>query len=882
MSNVTHLLSLPEELWVHIFSFHFNLVHLPKVALICREWRRVVNDPEVWKNVHCRTFCISFQWLGSEPSFWRDHVIAVHKAVAVFWKDKPKTSPNYVSFGTSLYRQTFLNESLGTFNQGALFQGDPAVLIARQCTRANIFLKLRKFGEAVRAIQEALDTQPEHEKCLTIRGNICLEQGQFQEARASFLAANVSGRNIDAMLGLMAVAKELNEEGEFNRLKEEMRHGDRLNSSILLAKFYALFSPRDCRDYAHEALEEAKKAKAPTDLAAYLAAFGQEALTREAFEKLAQEGTSFDINHANSNFNSLEITQSYYEQSIEENPYNVKVLLSYVGLLEYAIQVRIKFDRYFTEDKVIKLKTTIKAKLAHILLVEAPPAIRFLAGRNLHSLGEFQESKNILAEKQLRSSINSLEGFILLIETMIQLEKYREAEKLCHDAFNKYPDRKITLLLCEAIAKGNKDLNKYKEAEKLLNAEVAKSPEDIDFLLEVAKIQELQENYVEAEKNYRKAREMIPEIKANLSERKTLWAQEQDRKRRKDLHAAHLGITRCLHLQGNLERSRDYCIAAVSDYDTYHAVEMAEELLMYHRTERPSALLLLKLGNNYSYRSRKLSPGSPTDRDLKVRFDKCREKCYQEAIALAPSFPDPYLKLAEIYYDAQEPLKAMALLDRVLKFDSENIACIELLLTIILDESLEERYSEGIRLANAAIKKFQATNEKEDDPVRDSSLLSQIYISLFKLHHRSHSLFQAQEAFVGYFIYETGLSLKSVDGGKIQQHYSNLENYTWFDAEIFSLLIEQDLAFQEQVCKAVLEKNSKNFKFRCLMGNLLMQKKENHLAALQWELAYECAREPRLGKEILVFLSNLYKSMGEPEKAKAADQKLTLNLKNAN
>ncbi len=61
-----------------------------------------------------------------------------------------------------------------------------------------------------------------------------------------------------------------------------------------------------------------------------------------------------------------------------------------------------------------------------------------------------------------------------------------------------------------------------------------------------------------------------------------------------------------------------------------------------------------------------------------------------------------------------------------------------------------------------------------------------------------------------------------------------------------------------------------------------MQKKENHLAALQWELAYECAQESRLGKEILIFLSNLYKSLGELEKAKAADQKLVLNLKNAN
>ncbi len=223
MSILTPLLGLPEELWIRIFSFNFDISTLPRISRVCSRWRALVNDPEVWKTVHCRTFCISFQWLGSEPSSWRDHVIAVHKAVAVFWKDKPKTSPNCVSFGTSLYRQTFLNESLGTFNQGALFQGDPAVLIARQCTRANIFLKLRKFGEAVRAIQEALDTQPEHEKCLTIRGNICLEQGQFQEASASFLAANVSGTNVDAMLGLMAVAKELNEEGEFNRLKEMMR-----------------------------------------------------------------------------------------------------------------------------------------------------------------------------------------------------------------------------------------------------------------------------------------------------------------------------------------------------------------------------------------------------------------------------------------------------------------------------------------------------------------------------------------------------------------------------------------------------------------------------------------------------------------------------------
>jgi len=851
MSSVTPLLGLPEELWVRIFSLYFDISSLPRISRVCSKWHALIDDAEVWRTIHCRTFCISSQWLGSEPSPWRKHAIAAHKAVTDFWKGKSKTSTNHVSFGTSLYRQTFLNESLGIFNQGVLFQVVPEAVISRQCSLANILLKLKKFQEALRAIDQALDVAPVHEKSLVIRGNIFLEMRRFEEARTSFLAASASGANIEALLGCMSVSKELKEEAEFNRLKEEIRHGNRLINSILRAKFYALYSSVDCCEYAQEALD----AGAQTDLAAYLAAISREDICRRALQDQKKEAGRY-VPH----FEMLNEVKKLYEQSIKSNPFHLKVILSYINFLEYEIEIRSELDSRFYIEQIKEIRERINTHLAAaVLLNREYPETYFLIGRNLCLLGKLQEAKeNLLKAKELGCLPEKL--YVFLIQVLLKEEIFTPAlaEKISRESYIKFGTREIALLFCQVIIKQPLNIAKHAEAEKILTQQIEQNSEDSDSLILLAQIFKLQKKYKEAEENYRKAHALIKNIKTS-SQSGTVLMKEQDLKKLNDIHAIHMGIMECLHLRGETEMSRNYPPTAVQEYMPQGSSQ-AVELLLYHFTERATPDLLLCLGDVYQAQHRELYYRPDTPAAVTTELVRKREEAYQRAIDIDPQYVDAYLRLVEMSLNLEKFDQAKNYIEKILTVDPTHCKAIDFFIQIILEQRAILLCPEGMRLAKVAIEKLRDQAEGEFH-VRD------FYMRWIQLYAIEGSLDQSQEAFIGFFNHSSHFAFESLQGGKIRLFNSQNREEFIDGSDVFACLMKRSREFQEGVCRSVLEKDPNHFAMQCLMGHLLVERKEGKQAAIHWELALTITEERQYRRAILIFLLEHFYSLGELEKA---------------
>ncbi len=849
---------LPQDPFTLIFSYLPSISFLPRLARVCKTWRSNIEDPLIWRTIHLRIYCIpSNKWLGAEIDQWREHSIDVYTFVRAFWRSKTQSPSYYVTLGARLYQTGHLNESLGIFSQDAFFESDANVNAARRCSWAAILLKLKRFKESRDLVHPLTLLNPPNGQGFTRLGDICREEDKLAEAEICYSQSMVLGHGIEAILGYLEILKLLKKMPEFQALKHRIDSERLISDNTSQAKYISIISLSDGFEYAKKLLDQGSH----IDLAAYLAAKSRELHCRQSLERQKKQS-----HHIVPSFEETEEVKGYYRQSLVANPFNIKVIFSFVDFMEFEIEIRTACNTYYQTKEIQKLRKEIHACLSQAVRLNPEYALsHFLLGKNLCQMEQEEEAMKMLLRAQ-ELGYEQEELYLMLVPLLLKNKSFIAAERLCRTALIKFPIKALTLQLSQAIL-GQPNSPAKKEATALLSKQIALDPTDIESQILLAQLLESLALYVEAEENYQKAYGLIQEKREARLDAPTILQKEQDRKKTTDLHTIHLGITRCLYIRGKTEESQNYPTKVFREYGLPEGFQMAEELLLYHAS-RPTALLFFCLGNLYQKQFENLSATSGISDAAKIEMRRKRNVAFQEALTLHPQYLEARIRFAEICLNYGNVTEAFEHIQQVLKQDSDNIAASEIFAQIALDQSDALLYPEAIRLVSCALERSKQDSKKEIET-------SNLFMHLIRLHHRRGSINEAAEHFIELlFNYSEVLNMQE---WKIIPYGAHREEFLIL-SDFFTLLLEQSLDFQEMVCKGILEKNPENFVMRSLNAQVHYQKKQEEKAASEWEQALKLTPNRKYRKTILAFLYELYFSLGKLDKSCATANRLILEI----
>ena len=836
---------LPPEILVTVLSIFPSITFLPRVARVCKAWQVAVADQRLWKAVHCCMYLTDpLKWLGPEIPDWRAHSVAVFKFVQAFWQNNQRSASNCITLATRLYHEKHLNESICLFSDTTLFGAEESINTSRRCSLGSILLKLKRLRESRELVLPLfLCVPPNPRGCIRL-GDIAREEGRMDEAEIYYgQAALPPNAPIDARLGLMEAYKSQGKNQEYLTIKTLIETERQLTTNILRARFMAVVSLDDCYEHAEEALNKGEQ----KDLSAFLAARACEVYCRNSLQSQESRSQSSMIEY------HTDKVKKFYRLSLQHNPFNLRVIFSFVDFLKYEIEVRKQSEIYYRTDVLQKLREEIHSLLLGAVRLNPDYShTYFLLGKTLLEMGQKEDALKMLVKAQ-ELGHEDQELYFLLIPLLLKNKSFVKAEGLCRQCLKKFPSRQTTLLFGQAIVGQPQSVSK-KEAERLLNNQVAKDVKDLDCWILLARLQEAQANHEEALKSYQTAYQLLQQVDTSVRSVPTIDQKEQILKKTADLHLIHIGITRCLWAQGKAQESQNHVLKAIEEYDVREGFSCAEELLLFHGNPRPTPPLLLRLGNLYEQQYRILICNrANTVEEERNTIARKRDVAFQRALEMKPDYFDVHLRQAEIQQNYGELPVALAHVRKALHLDPDNIAAVEVFIQITLDEHDPALLSEAIRLATAAISSLKQTPDEELD-------IRCFYGYLIKLYYHQGSVESALDAFVELFLnyQDDNLNLRE---GKIVPHGPHQGQFLLV-SDYLTLLLEQKPEFQETVISKILERNPRNFVMRYLRASMHLQKGNKELAAEEWQQVLKLTNQTRYRKSILTMLANIYISLG--------------------
>ncbi|NGX42114.1 MAG: Beta-barrel assembly-enhancing protease [Chlamydiae bacterium] len=921
--------TLPEELWVGIFSFLPDLRELPKVALVCRQWHRMVAESAIWRNIHCHTYSTGMEWVGPAPNEWRRQASTVFSFTRNYWKGKTEDANTWGTLGTRLYKNGHINEATSILFQNKLFKKNDVANTGRSCSLANILLKLQRFEEA-HDVLNRLFLSHQNVKALAIQGNIYQEEEEFEKAKLSYKAsinlATDDESTIEAKLGLLQLWKSLKNEAKFKKTQEKLGHlGGDLPNKALEARYIAL----TFKHLSHISAKQAYEANLQPDHMAYLIALSMLHKAKETVNYY-QEKSLDPLFRSYPTMNSLNLDsiQSWFDKSIKSNPYHIKVLFSFIKFLEFTIQTRCQIDSLFSQIKLNEKREEMRGILIQVIQLNPKLAkAYYLLGKVLYLLKDHKASQSLEKAQEMGYQTKELNEY--LMKTYLSEKQFNNAEKV----YQKMPPSDISyelkFLYCEVIFEEaqtalNFKSDKVNEAQTLLNELLAENPNDVDCLLFLTQIFEKQDNFTQATDVYKKVCELMKDKKneptrlleitldknlISYGASDALWQKQIKNIQIKNLGQADMGIIRCLDLQGKRDASISHLLEIINHFLFEHEYGIAKEMLEYH--DNPTKEVLLKRGDLFKYQWRgacsyKQSnpefPGIESDQNIQERahfywggsYDQFEEKtkelvdtCEQtirKAIELDPAHIPSWAALASFYDDMHILEKAIEAIDQVLILNPNNFHAIHYLSALILDHKKPELYKKAIDLLQSGIESLKRMNKEELEEICSSNLNDAPYVlsgELLRLFYQTDSIAQAEMTFIDYFCFlklnTYGLNGWRIKAGELspcidrQEALDRIGYSTGEYGEFFLVLRDQTLPFQKRVCSGVLGRDPENFLMLCLMGQFLYQEGQKDSAAYHWEKALNLkpGHDLEFEKDLLSLLYDLFLSLDKRSEAKA-------------